>query len=215
MNVYELTREKDDEGYDCYQQLVLTDLETHKKLKENEAHLGWFDNRQLIGDAWFPVNIVANKDGYSQVPGDYPLVHGCSSFFVTPIFSQRAVDTLADLLEGNGELLPLICEFGQYYVFNITREVDALDEARSELKLNSELYPYETPTEPDFYLVTRFAFHPDRVADLSIFKLPKRNRKNRPLVTERFVQRVQDSDLKGMAFNLLWSSSSQPTATVI
>jgi hypothetical protein len=213
MNVYELTREEDDEGYDRYQQLIVDDWRMSKTLKEYESRLGWFDNRQPIGDNWLSVKVEEWEHTYSHIPGDYPVLGGFPGYPITPVFSQKAVNALANLLEGNGELLPLICEFGQYYAFNITSEVDALDEERSELKLNSELYPYETPSEPDFYLVTRFAFHPDRVADLSIFKLPKRNRKNRPLVTERFVQRVQEADLKGMAFNLLWSSSNQHNAT--
>jgi hypothetical protein len=44
------------------------------------------------------------------------------------------------------------------------------------------------------------------VANLNIFKLPKRNRHNVPLVTDRFVQQVQEANLKGFAFKLLWSS---------
>jgi hypothetical protein len=34
MNVYELNREKDDEGFDRYQQLSIADLETYNTLKE-------------------------------------------------------------------------------------------------------------------------------------------------------------------------------------
>jgi hypothetical protein len=215
MNVYELMREEDNEGYDRYQQLIVDDWRMSRILEEHESRLGWFDNRQPIGDAWMQVKIKIDKDSYSHIPGDYPCVHGYSSFSVTPIFSQKAVDALIDLLEGNGELLPLICDSGQYYAFNITREVDALDEQHSEFKLCSEVYPDEPPPDPDFYLVTRFAFYPDKVVEPNIFKLPVHYRHDVPLVTDRFVQRAQEANLKGMAFNLLWSSSSQPTATVL
>jgi hypothetical protein len=216
MNVYELDREKDDRGFNCYLDLVLTDLETHKKLKENESRLGWFDNRQPIRDDWFPVRVVVDKDSYSQSPGDYPLVHGCASFFVTPIFSQRAAEALTDLLEGNGELLPLLSDVGQYYAFNITREVEALDDETSEFKPLSELDPdllAISPDIPDILCISHYEFCSDRIASTSIFKLPKRYNAERPLITDRFVQRVQEADLKGFAFNRLWTD--QPiTATV-
>jgi hypothetical protein len=207
MNVYELDRQKDHEGFNSYQKLIVADLGVTNRLEENESRYGWFDNRQPIGDDWFSVQVVESKYTYSHIPGDYPLVAALPNDVITPVFSQHAVDSLSELLEGNGELLPLVCDFGQYYAFNITREVEALDENRSEYKLCSEVYPDESPPSPDFLLVTRFAFYTDRVADLTIFKLPKRNRKNMPLVTDRFVQRVQEFNLKGFAFKPLWSSS--------
>jgi hypothetical protein len=206
MNVYELDREKDDEGYDRYQQLIVADWKLSKTLEEYESRYGWFDNRQPIGTDWFPVPVEEWEHTYSHIPGDYPVLGGFPGYPITPIFNQKAADALADLLEGNGELLPLECDSSKYYAFNITREVEALDEQHSEFKLCSEVYPDEPPPDPDFLLVTRFTFHPDKVADLAIFKLPKRNRKNMPLVTDRFVQRVQETNLKGFAFKLLWSS---------
>jgi hypothetical protein len=213
MNVYELDREKDDEGYDRYQQLIVDDWRMSKTLKEYESCLGWFDNRQPIGDAWFPVRIEEAKITYSHIPGDHPLVNGFPHDVITPFLSQKAVNVLANLLEGNGELLPLESDSGQYYAFNITREVEALDEAKSEFKLYSELYD-DLGDDADFLCPTKFVFYPDTVANLNIFKLPKRNRHNTPLVTDRFVRRVQEADLKGFAFHLLWSNENQPTATI-
>jgi hypothetical protein len=208
MNIYKLDREKDNEDFDRYQQLIVADLETYYKLEEYESCYGWFDNRQPIGAEWFPVQIVVHKYSHSRPPGDYPYLSGPGTFPVTPIFSQQAADSLVNLLERNGELLPLVCDFGKYYAFNITREVEALDEERSEFKLYSELYD-DLGDDADFQVITRFAFYPDLIRDLDIFKLPKRNRKNMPLVTDRFVQRVQDANLKGFAFKLLWSSENE------
>jgi hypothetical protein len=212
MNVYELNREKDAKGFDRYQQLIVADLKTTKRLDEYESRLGWFDNHQLIGNAWFSVQIEEWEYTYTKTSGDYPVLAGFPGYPITPIFSHRAAEALAELLEGNGELLPLTSNIGEYYAFNITCEVDALDEEHSEFKLYSELYD-DLGEDPDFLLVTRFMLYLDRVADLSIFKLPKRNRKNIPLVTDRFVQRVQEANLQGFAFNQLWTD--QPfTATV-
>jgi hypothetical protein len=208
MNIYKLDREKDNEDFDRYQELIVADPETYKQLKEYISRLGWFDNRQPIGTDWFPVKIVVDEYSHSHPPGDYPYLYGPGTFPVTPIFSRQAAEALADLLEGNGELLPLVCDFGRYYAFNLTREVEALDEERSKFTLYSELYD-DLGDDADFQVITQFAFHPDLIKDLDIFKLPKRNRKNMPLVTDRFVQRVQDANLKGFAFKLLWSSENE------
>jgi hypothetical protein len=213
MNVYKLHHERDEDGLKLYQDLIVSGWQMSDKLEEHESRYGWFGNHQPIGDAWFPVKIVVDKDSYSQVCGDYPMVHGFSSFFVTPILSQRAVDALADLLEEHGELLPFICDSGKYYAFNITREVAALDEEHSEFKFFSELYPDAAVISPDSanaLCIAQFVFQASKVADFTIFKLlSQRSQYEMPLVTDRFVQRVQDANLKGFAFKLLWSSENE------
>jgi hypothetical protein len=209
MNVYELDREKDDEGFNLYQKLIVAELEVSNRLEEYESCYGWFNNRQPIGDAWFSIQVVESKSTYSHMPGDYPLVAALPYDVITPVFSEQAAEALADLLESNGELLPLVCDFGRYYAFNITREVEALDEELSEFKLYSELHENLLANIPDFLCLSKYEFYPDRVADLNIFMLPHRNRHNVPLVTDRFVQRVQDANLKGFAFKLLWSFENE------
>jgi hypothetical protein len=216
MNVYELDYERDEQGLKRYQELIISDLETSNKLEEYESCYGWLNNHQPIREDWFPVRVEEAEYTHSNIPGDYPLIHGYAGFCITPIFSQRAVEALADLLEGNGELLPLLSDMGQYYAFNITREVEALDDEKSEFKPLSELDPdllAISPDIPDILCISHYEFYSDRIASTSIFKLPKRYNAERPLITDRFVQRVQEADLKGFAFNRLWTD--QPiTATV-
>jgi hypothetical protein len=216
MNIYQIGEERDDQGFKCYQSLVLADVVTFRRLEDYRQRNGWFENFQSIRDSWFPVRVVADEDEQDLLlNSDYPYL----SVFATiaPVFSQQAVDVLADLLEGNGELLPLVCDFGHYYAFNITREIEALDEDHSEFTPYSELY-YNLGSNfddnSDVPIITRFMFHADRVTDLSIFKLPNRNRYRVPMVTDRFVQRVQEAGLRGFAFKLLWSSSGFSASTV-
>jgi hypothetical protein len=213
MNVYELNREKDEQGIDLYQSLLLTDVATFRRLKEHQQRDGWFENFQPIGDAWFPVKVVVNEDEQDLLlHSDCPYLPTFSP--TTPIFSQRTVEVLGDLLEDSGELLPLICDSGNYYVFNITNEVAALDNERSEFKFYSEVYD-DLCGDQDFQLVTKFAFVGNQVTDLNIFRLPRCNHHNMPLVTDRFLERVRSSDLRGFAFNLLWSNTEyQPTVHV-
>ncbi len=66
--------------------------------------------------------------------------------------SLRAAEVLQPILEGNGELLPLDCEEGDYFIFNVTRVVDALDESDSDL--------VKFPDGKRIMEVKRFVFFP-------------------------------------------------------
>jgi hypothetical protein len=193
------------EEQNCYQEMLLTDDKNTNKLRESMNSQGWFKGKSIC-DAWIPIRIVIDEETKIFPVGDCPFVHG---FYVEPVFSERAVEALRDLLQSNGELLPLLCDEGTYHVFNTTTVVDALDEQRSEFKPLQELDPdlfWKAP--PDEMGITRHEFFSDKVADLSIFRIPfgSNYAENYPLVTDRFVQRVAASGLKGFEFQLLWSS---------
>jgi hypothetical protein len=188
----------------CYQEMLLdADSNTDKLIKS--MNQGWFEGNP-IGDAWIPIRAVVDEDTRVLPVGDCPFVPG---FYVVPVLSAKAVETLRDLLRENGELLPLICDEGTYYVFNTTTVVDALDEQRSGFTPLQEIDPdLFWDSAPDEMRATRFEFFSEKVADLSIFRIPFgfNYAVNYPLVTDRFVQRVQTAGLKGFEFQLLWSS---------
>jgi hypothetical protein len=125
------------EEQNCYQEMLLTDDENTNKFSEFKNSQGWFKGK-LIGDAWILVRVVTDDDTKIFPVGDCPFFPG---FYVEPILSAKAVEALRDLLEENGELLPLLCDEGIYYVFNTARIVDALDEKHSEFKPQQELDP--------------------------------------------------------------------------
>jgi len=113
-----------------------------------------------------------------------------------PAFSLKAAKILADFLEPNGELLPITCNDESYFVFNVTRVIDALDEAACELKLFDD---------GDIMDVVRFAFYPDRLKGATVFKVPQCVLMD-VFVTDPFVERVKAAGLKGFTFRLVWSS---------
>ncbi len=123
--------------------------------------------------------------------GDTP---GLSSHI--PVFNERSVEALRYLLEPNGELLPMTCEGERYYLFNITRVVDALDEPGCDLKLFRD---------GSIMAVERYSFLEDRLIGEAVFKLPQ-ELLSYPFCTDPFVQRVKAAGLKGFKFDLLWSS---------
>jgi hypothetical protein len=129
------------------------------------------------------------RDGLPK--GDTP---GLSSHI--PVFSPRAVEILADLLKDSGELLPITCEGEDYFLFNVTRLVDALDEDASEL---------ERFDDGGILRIARYGFKEDLLIGVNIFKLPQKPL-SYPYVTDAFVHRVEDSALSGFEFRLVWSS---------
>ncbi len=123
--------------------------------------------------------------------GDYP-----SLIPSVPVFSRKAITVLRDLLENSGELFRVLCSKEEYFLFNVTRLTDALDET------NSECARFD---DGRIFDIERHSFFPEKLPGLIIFKLEQH-----PLgsvyVTEPFVQRVKSTGLKGFGFQLVWSN---------
>jgi hypothetical protein len=109
-----------------------------------------------------------------------------------PLFGQRSVNALKDMLYDNGELLPALCDEAPYWYYNPTTLLDALDEGHSEF--------YGTPRQ-----IQRYVFTVGSLKDASIFKIPQKARGTRVFVTDRFVARVVASGLTGFEPLLVWS----------
>lgn len=137
---------------------------------------------------WTPQPVVGRVRPFN----DYPCVN-----LIIPAFSRRAVDALRDFLEPNGELLPLVSTVGEYDAYNTTTVVDVLDEQASEIHWLSDKHTLDQVFE-----IKRYAFLPDRVAGLSIFRLVEGF--SRAYVSQVFVDRVREHDLQGFHFVRVW-----------
>jgi hypothetical protein len=139
---------------------------------------------------WLPMGIKSHDENpnNTQPVGDFP------TFGRVPVFSARAVRELVDLLDGRGELLPLVTDQGEFYAFNVTRLSDALDEEHSS---------FERFDDGNVMDIETYAFAPERLTGETIFKLP-------PVVpmyeyvTDVFVDRVSERDLQGFLFQQVW-----------
>jgi hypothetical protein len=112
-----------------------------------------------------------------------------------PAFSSRAMRALRDLLEGHGDILPTTIEGEKYFLFNVTKVIDALDEA------NSEVIRYVGTSK--ILRIPRYAFFVEELSEAAIFKIPHFYR---IFVTDQFVERVKSAGLKGFWFPRLWST---------
>ena len=183
MKIYQLH-----EDFDRYEVLSYSNPQDSMRIQN------WFCGKP-IGERWVPlrVEILRDKEHKDRPSSDFP-GFGAGK----PTFSHRAVEALRDLLADNGELLPLDCKDGNYWVFNVTRVIDGLDEENSDV---------ERFSSGRIMAVERFAFYPDKVRDLSIFKIPQFP-KGGAYVTDSFTNRVKSANLTGFAFDLLWDSEN-------
>jgi hypothetical protein len=143
-------------------------------------------NGTPMRDSWIPWKVEIDRpEGYeNSLFGDFPLL-----ISAVPVFTERAVALLEPLLTGNGELLPLVCDEGSYFAYNVTTVLDALDVERSSLLRF---------TSGEIMNITHHEFFPGKVTS-PIFKIPQT-----PLmdvfVTEEFRAAVSKHNLKGFAF---------------
>jgi Immunity protein family (Imm11) len=131
------------------------------------------------------------KDPRRVPKGDSPsLIPG------VPIFSQRAVEALRDLLEANGELFPTKINSENYFIFNVTHVADVLDEPNSELSRFKD---------GRVFYIDCYSFVAKELKGLSVFKIPQMVVGD-VYVTDAFVERADSAGLKGFWFLPVWSS---------
>ncbi|HEX8911185.1 MAG TPA: hypothetical protein VF796_02415 [Humisphaera sp.] len=145
-----------------------------------------------LAGVWRPLRVVGPVRTFNDVPwlGMY-----------IPTFSPRAVAALRDLLEPNGELLPLVSDLGTYHAYNVTTVADVLDYDAADV-----VWHDVTPWWMD---MERYELHAGRLDGLTVFRI--REDPHGVYVTEPFVRRVRAAGLKGFAFHLVWPVPADTT----
>ena len=96
---------------------------------------------------------------------------------------------MGTFLRSNGEILPLNCKDATLAMYNPTRVIDALDEAKSTITRFRD---------GRIMMIKRHVFHRDKIANVDVFKLPMRA--SDTYVSQRFVDLWMSHGLKGLAF---------------
>ena len=113
------------------------------------------------------------------------------------ILSTRAADVLRDLLEPNGEFLPVVSpENPDVVLFHPTTLLDALDKEKAELR-------YMDLEKKKPFKVVRYWFVEEKLGDVPIFVLAEDAGKI--FVADAFVERVCENQPTGFGFRRLWS----------
>ena len=144
-----------------------------------------------VRSSWRPLRVERITGDDREVIGGMPTgpLTDFPKFSFLPCFSGRAADALRDVLDANGELLPLLCDEGGFYAYHILTQVPALDEARSEVaRILGRIA-----------MIHRYEFLPSLLDGLTIFRLT-REQGGVDLVTAPFVDRVVQAGLTGFDF---------------
>lgn len=123
----------------------------------------------------------------------------------TPFFDDEAVKELDCFLEGNAELLPLNCPEGNFYVVNVTKVLDCLNLERSE---------YKSFSDGRIMRMIKYVFYEGIVRDIDVFKVKGLEGRD-VFVSDKFKNKVEESQLTGFKFTLVWDSELVEIAPVI
>lgn len=169
-----------------------------------------FDN--LIPDKEFTADDIQSFDGRTKVSGWQPLAVrrmesdkglelGDAPGFIIPVFSKKALEVLHPIIGNSVELLGLLCDEGEYYGINIISVLDVIDYSKSEYRMYSD--------GNRIMAFRRYAFRQDvDIEAHNIFKIidePTR----RAFVTDKFKMLVEDNNLRGFNFKLVWDSEEE------
>jgi hypothetical protein len=150
---------------------------------ENPMSVSW--RPKSLAKHWKPMPVLGPKFAFN----DYPCLE-----LNNPVFSHRAVDAFAEMLSENGEVLPLKSKIGNYFLYNITTKIEALDVKKSKIRRSKST---ETAGWIDYYW-----FKSSKLAGATIFRIAEEH--NVYFVTERFKKRAVEAKLNGLQFYKVW-----------
>ena len=196
MNIYDPRIESRPDGQDRY--VVLLTADQSRLLVPEQC----CSSKIVLLDKWVPLPVMRNysvKGNMTKPLGDRV---GIDANVDPMVLSRHALDVLLPHIGDLGQVLPLEFDEAEYFFFNVTNVVDALDEANTEILR----FPSGRISK-----IERYAFKPEAVRDQWLFKIPQR-KSGFAFVTDRFVELVKSSGLTGFKFRPLWSDEATASA---
>lgn len=147
-----------------------------------------FDGRHTMAAGWISPEAaeISDNDLLEEERG-LPLGDFADACSVAPLMSRRAVEGLADLLEGRCELLP-VRHTPPMWLLNVLEVRDALDPRSSKVE-------YSSKRERRAMAIDRYRFHEGRLAGATIFKIPELMFEI--FVTDAVAERIEKLGLTG------------------
>lgn len=159
--------------------------------KLNIEYIQSFDGQRKMKD-WYPVQVKRMYDReFSNTPGLSPHI---------PVFDEKAISILSDLVIGNAEMLPLDCKDGKFYAVNVFNVLDCIDYEKAVYKTFRD--------GKRIMKFTKYAFIEKKIEGVHLFKIKDEPLK-RPFVSDEFRKRVFDNNLLGFRFHLAWDSEQE------
>ena len=150
-----------------------------------------FDGTEKMKD-WNPMQVKRMYDReFSNTPGLSPHI---------PVFDEKAIGVLNDLLVGNAEILKLDYKECNFYAINVIKVLDCIDHAKSKYKTFRD--------GKRIMRFTKYVFDEEKIKGVNLFKIKDEPLK-RPFVSDEFRKRVFDNNLIGFKFELAWESEQE------
>jgi hypothetical protein len=153
-------------------------------LRSDDAYAGliWADS-WLEGERLREVRVEPDGEG-----GPWGDLVGLAEYVA--VFSDRAREELADILEGLGEWMPVVGAPMRLHAFDVTKVMDVLDEERSEIARSRS---------GEVVFIERYAWNSGAVdrSSPAVFKIPQ---SSSVFVTDVFRDRVARTGLTGFEF---------------
>lgn len=152
-----------------------------------------FDGRKMK-ENWMPLPVKRMEPEKNLPLSDAP-------GFTIPVFSGRALEVLRPLIKDSIEELEFEFEEAEYYGINVTTVLDVIDYEKSE---------YRTYRDGKRIMVfEKYAFKEcDELKEHNIFKIVDEPRRW-AFVSDNFKQTVEENNLTGFKFKLLWDSEQE------
>lgn len=191
--IFELSRVTDDPRFEGFAVRPTNSLLGRNSIRDDltpgfgvaDENRKW--QQPQLSSKWKPLAVEGRVAEFNDYPG---------LDMVLPAFSKRAIDVLRDLLEPNGEILPLSSRTKtKFFFYNVLKIADVLN--RSKSVCDFWCRPTTTATN-----IKYFQFHEKKIQELSIFRIPEFPRST--MVTNLFVDRVAANELKGFEFTKIW-----------
>lgn len=151
-----------------------------------------FDGRSKKG-TWKPLPVKRMEPEKNLDLSDAP-------GFTIPVFSRSALECLRPLIGNSVEVLEL--EFQEeYYGINVTTVLDVVDYSKSQYRMFSD--------GKRIMAFQKYAFKEcDELKNNHIFKIVEEPRR-RAFVSEKFKETVEENNLTGFKFKLVWDSEQE------
>jgi hypothetical protein len=147
-----------------------------------------------ISDVWDNVEVYTPTEGYKS---DFP--HFWGESFV-PVFSEKALNVVHDLIENQVEILPLRHPEYKYFVIHVLNVIDAIDFDKSLPKRI-----LRSGRKSGF---KKYSFKHEKIMGQQIFKVYYDDGRvhSQFFVSDEFKDRVTSSSLVGYEFIEVWDS---------
>lgn len=152
-----------------------------------------FDGRKRK-DTWKPLPVKRMEPEKELELSDAP-------GFSIPVFSKKALDILRPVIRNSIEELELKFPEADYYGINVTKVLNVIDYSKSKYRMYSD--------GKRIMAFQKYAFKIcDELINNNIFKIVDEPRR-RAFVSDKFKQVVEDNELSGFKFKLVWDSEKE------